>query len=125
MSVGLIDFLRNWGESLFTSKKAFISTQASIDCSHVLQIDGVDEYTAPADGAVCAYINDLITSGPSGFVSSIINDTTIQQMTYAINESGYKTLWQPVKKGDKVMFNRRTESPKNWAIKFYPTIGGG
>ena len=57
MSAKFIDFLRNWGESLFTSKKKFIAQQPLPNVLHSQQSvstgdGGYQDFVSPVDGFV-------------------------------------------------------------------------
>lgn len=114
-------------EAAFGKKKAFISNQAALDTSTLINIEG-DTFTAPSDGAVRAVIIDTYDGSlGSGYIS--ISGEAIKgmlnQVVYPTNASGQKVVWQSVAKGDKVSFARRNVNESKWYKTFFKTIGGG
>lgn len=121
MSVGLIDYLRNWGESLFTSKKAYIAQQSlpnAIESVITVPNDDTTHTTvSPIDGWACMRSDDG-------------NVTNYQLFTNEVHSviSTVGGIWFrgfiPVKKGDTVYY-RCHSSGAGAHLDFIRSIGGG
>lgn len=127
MSAKFIDFLRNWGESLFTSKKAYIAKQPLPGSFHSSQtITTTSEYQdfiSPVDGFASI---DTRTS-ESGIRFRLINerdaDTWIGQSFYKGTNATYSAC-VPVNKGDKVRLTY-TKTGSQLLLNWIRSIGGG
>lgn len=123
--MSLIDYLRNWGESLFTSKKAYISQQAAIgsEDSQVTITQSGQEIVAPCDGY--AFINMTpISATRNSFLSAISERLAHQHEATVVGYSA--RLHIPVKKGEKVQilyigFEQTTSA----VCRFFSLVGGG
>ena len=115
MSVGLIDFLRGWGESLFTTKKAYISNQAMpSDSVQEYEYENISEqaFVAPSDGYLT--IGSGVSNGSGHCVCWGGIETAV-----ASNEN--TAIFAPMKKGQTRYF-----SVTNYRfVRFIPTVGGG
>ena len=120
MSVGLIDFLRGWGESLFTSKKAYISNQAMPSTSEisVSASEGEGSFTAPTDGYLVLGASRKTSSDFA--VVNIWNNIN----TCSVSSAGYgqSRAYVPCKKGKTVQFSIIGNVDRS---AFISTIGGG
>ena len=102
MSAKFIDFLRSWGESLFTSKRAFIPEQTAPEAGYV-RINGIG--LKVAESAVQVAMDSIVQTQFSGWANS------------SLNASLY------VGKGQKVSF--WGSGVNNVKAYFVSTIGGG
>lgn len=120
MSVGLIDYLRNWGESLFTSKKAYIAQQSLPTESFVSQVsvpndEGDHSYISPIDG----WVQYIPTNG------STTNVQLHYQNVHSVMASGTPFTFYgfvPVQKGVAVIARSSGDSG---VLLFIRSIGGG
>lgn len=121
MSVGLIDYLRNWGESLFTSKKAYIAQQSLPNTQQ-------SEITVPNDDTTHETVSPI-----DGWACMISNDGNVENFQLYTNEihsviSSSTPCWFrgfiPVKKGDVVNY-RCYSSGAGAHLDFIRSIGGG
>ena len=128
MSVGFIDFLRNWGESLFTSKKKFIAQQPLPNVLHSQQSvstgDGVyQDFVSPVDG----FVTIDTEQKESGIRFRMMVKKTAG---YLVGTSFYKgtdstySAYLPVSKGDTVSFTY-TKSNSSLLLSWISSIGGG
>ena len=128
MSVGLIDFLRNWGESLFSSKKAFVAHQSMPDDSSVTTVSqsgqDVTDYIAPFDGYAVLMAN-ATNSGSIGLglYSGSQNYGTV--LTAPVDAGHTNSLIKPVAKGNSVRYYTYRNNLKDITLKFVRSIGGG
>lgn len=121
MSAKFIDFLRNWGESLFTSKKAYIAQQSLPNTQESVITVPNDDTThttvSPIDGWACMNSNDGNVDNFQLFTNEIHS---------LISLPG--TFWFrgfiPVKKGDVVNY-RCSGSSSGAILRFIRSIGGG
>lgn len=115
--MSLIERLRDWGESLFTSKKAFVAHQAlpqgNIERVTV-QLQNVDgwTYTPPEDG----YLAADIYSADQVFLHSGV-------LSY-LDAGDRKGIYLPVRKGENVSVGSANHSSSS-SLYFFPLIGGG
>ena len=117
MIVGLIDFLRNWGESLFSSKKEFIAAQAMpAESSTEYSYESTDSvtFTAPSDGYLT--IGASQANGETriicwGGVESTIADKSGEALA----------VFSPMRKGQVKYFSVSAYR----FVRFYPLVGGG
>lgn len=124
MSAKFIDLLRNWGESLFTSKKAYISNQA-LPSDSVISIgapttDVYFEYTAPSDGYIVARI-----VGATDCQTVQIETRTIPGV-WTSNDNIKCSVWGtyiPVRKGQVTKTLVRYDAPGLSQMLFVPTVG--
>ena len=121
--MSLIDSLRSWGESLFTSKKAYIAQQAMPSENSITLIDSDNtasyEYIAPADGYMwisTKYKNE------SGIVQLYDETAEYSYQTEKQNSNARLKFMIPVRKGDKV---QKTGTLTVDLLKFIYSIGGG
>lgn len=115
--MNLIDKLRDWGESLFSSKKAFVAHQALPQGNIgrvVVQLQNADgwTYTPPADG----YLSADIFSADQVFLHSGL-------LSY-VDAGDRKGVILPVRKGENVSVGSANYSQTS-ALYFFPLIGGG
>ena len=120
MSAKFIDFLRNWGESLFTSKKAYIAQQSLPTESFVSQVSVPNDesnhsYISPIDG----WVQYMPTSG------SATNVQLHYQNVHSVMASGTPFTFYgfvPVQKGVAVIARSSGDSG---VLLFIRSIGGG
>ena len=120
MSVGLIDYLRNCGESLFTSKKAYIAKQSLPTESFVSQVSVPNDesnhsYISPIDG----WVQYMPING------SATNVQLHYQNVHSVMASGTPFTFYgfvPVQKGVAVLA-RSSGDPG--VLLFIRSIGGG
>ena len=118
--MSLIDKLRDWGESLFTSKKTYIAQQSlpmSVGYSDQIIPDGTEtvDVTAPCDGWV-----NLISGSLNGKNYQLYTEGA--QFFLAGNFNCWYRATIPVKKGDVVhVHSEGTQS----TLRFVRSIGGG
>ena len=118
--MSLIDKLRDWGESLFTSKKTYIAQQSlpiSVGYSDQIIPDGTEtvDVTAPCDGWV-----NLISESLNGRNYQLYTEGA--QFLLAGNFNCWYRASIPVKKGDVVhVHSEGTQS----TLRFVRSIGGG
>ena len=124
MSAKFIDFLRNWGESLFTSKKAFIAnTNAPNWAEKITVYSGTSAnqvtQTAPSDGFYQQHVN--------GYPSQGYNDISAPNETRAfVANMPESSALVRVAKGDRVTMSVLSfDSIVSRTIAFIPCIGGG
>lgn len=126
--MSLIDSLRNWGESLFNSKKAFIVQQTYLDYSKnvVIRNDTINTaeniaYVAPGDGVIVSYLNDKTS------INGIM--TTLSSMSLvnfgAVTGAASTATFAPVKKGESVTIFTKTFDYANRVVRYIPYLGGG
>lgn len=119
MSVGLIDYLRGWGESLFTSKKAFIAQQSlpntKVSVITVPNDDTTHATVSPIDGWACMISND----GNADNFQLFTNET---HSLIALTGRFWFRGFIPVKKGDTVNYRC---SGSGAHLDFIRSIGGG
>lgn len=119
MSVGLIDFLRNWGESLFTSKKAYIAQQSLPNAKEseitVPSDDTTRTTVSPIDGWACMISND-------GKVVNFQLFTNEVHSVIALTTPYWFRGFIPVKKGDTVNY-RCSGSGAGAHLDFIRSIG--
>lgn len=114
-------YLKSWGESLFTSKKNFISEQAMPSGTIVSEISVTSTeqnqtVVAPCDG----YVGLSATSGTASTID--ILSSGLQQSISVNGMSGWLTQMLPVKKGSNVSYRLYGS---NGTLRFVKTIGGG
>ena len=128
MSAKFIDFLRNWGESLFTSKRAYISNQAMPgDTDVIVSANPAStnpvRFVAPSDGYV--YVSDR---GVNNQVSSLeVNHADYGPFgtrSFGDGNSIIRLIF-PVKKGRSVDINFSNTALTDIVCRFRATIGGG
>lgn len=115
--MSLIERLRDWGESLFTSKKAFVAHQALPQGNSgrvTVQLQNVDgwTYTPPEDG----YLAADIYSADQVFLHSGV-------LSY-LDAGDRKGIYLPVRKGENVSVGSANHSSSS-SLYFFPLIGGG
>ena len=128
MSAKFIDFLRSWGESLFTSKRAYISNQAMPGDTDVIVSANPSStnpvrFVAPSDGYV--YVSDR---GVNNQVSSLeVNHADYGPFgtrSFGDGNSIIRLIF-PVKKGRSVDINFSNMALTDIVCRFRATIGGG
>ena len=128
MSAKFIDFLRNWGESLFTSKRAYISNQAMPGDTDVVVSANPSStnpvrFVATSDGYV--YVSDR---GVNNQVSSLeVNHADFGPFgtrSFGDGNSIIRLIF-PVKKGRSVDINFSNTALTDIVCRFRATIGGG
>lgn len=129
MSAKFIDFLRSWGESLFTSKKAYISNQAMPDDNLVVDIQqntsgDITEFIAPYDGYAMVRASTKQT-GSIGLGIYSDNEAYQTTMTVQSNPGQLNALLKPVSKGSVVCLHAYRANLNLISMKFISTIGGG
>ena len=120
MSVGLIDFLRSWGESLFTSKKAYIAQQSLPTEPFVSQVsvpndESSHSYISPIDG----WVQYIPTNGSANNVQLHFRNL------HSVMASGTPFTFYgfvPVQKGVTVI---ALSSGDPGVLLFIRSIGGG
>ncbi len=121
MSVGLIGYLRNWGESLFTSKKAYIAQQSlpnTQESSITVPNDDTTHATvSPIDGWACMRSDD-------GNVKNFQLFTNEIHSVISLSTPYWFRGFIPVKKGDVVNY-RCFGSGAGAHLDFIRSIGGG
>lgn len=122
MSVGLIDFLRGWGESLFTSKKAYIAQQSLPNAQEsVITVPNEStEYTtvSPIDGWACMISND----GNLGNFQLFTNEI---HSVISVPTPFWFRGFIPVKKGDTVNYRCSGSGSTGGKLSFIRSIGEG
>lgn len=124
MSAKFIDFLRNWGESLFTSKKAYISNQAMPSTSSInVDIGSAgtisNQFVAPETG----YMIFNGTTQRLGQQTQMWNSGNFNPKATAPNSTSIVN-WLPVAKGQVISFYYDT-GMTDITIRFFRSIGGG
>lgn len=113
MSAKFIDFLRNWGESLFTSKRAYISNQAMpSDSAQEYEYENTVEQTfvAPSDGYLT--IGSGVSNGSGHTVCWGGIETTV-------GSDENTAVFAPMKKGQTRYFSVTSYR----FVRFIPTVG--
>lgn len=119
MSVGLIDFLRNWGESLFSSKKAFIAKQAMPSTQRGINVQispTMKNYVAPSDGFLA-----LLTEDSNGY-AECRNESA--EYLYSRSNGNSASAYIPMAKGQAATYRQSQNGEGYCYAKFIPLIGG-
>ena len=121
--MSLKDKLRSLIEATFTSKKAYISSQAMPDAI-TIDLTGFNssqhDYVAPTDGFACVRYN-----GSAESVECDVYCNTSGLRSLASNNNGWTASWIQVKKGTTVTYRSTGDTASNRQFLFSPTIGGG
>ena len=126
--MSLIDYLRNWGESLFTSKRAFIpeqtapeteSVDVSLSATSASSWSNLGTYYAPKAGYV--RINGLGLKVAESAVQVAMDSIVQTEFSGWANSSLNASVY--VGKGQKVSF--WGSGVNNVKAYFVSTIGGG
>ena len=123
--MSLIDSLRNWGESLFASKKAYIAAQAMPGNSSIsinVSAGARTEYTTPSDG----YVNFQAKANKKNVVSwlQVWGDQLAQTVNANLNSSDELSINLPFKKG-AIVYLSNGGGLVNLSAKFVYLVGGG
>lgn len=123
--------LRNWGESLFTSKKAFIAEQSlpqfqvaseqSVVCT-----EGYEQLTPTINGYVSIEAIDSDTNCRFRACLKDPNDTTdlISSSNYKWSTAIY-SVYLPVRKGGKVVMVYSNDNAHPLRVRWISNMGGG
>ncbi|GEM_PF-6603531 len=122
--MSLIDSLRNWGESLFSSKKAYIAAQAMPSLSSIDVPIGEagsvnNKFIAPESGYVV--FNGSASEG--GKTQQMWNAGNFNPKSISPMATSF-TNWMPVNKGDTITFYYDT-GLTDLSMRFYRAVGGG
>lgn len=117
--MSLKDLISTLIESVFTSKKSYISAQAFPQEANRIDINKqtTGNYTAPCDGYFGIYVQDDFT-----FIDLYSESNGSRKTTFRVsngNLSGSGTV--PVRKGDRANWNGNKEPSELW---FIPSEGG-
>ena len=125
--MSLIDKLRDCGESLFSSKKAFVAHQAMPDDSSVTTISqsgqDVTDYIAPFDGYAVLTAN-ATNSGSIGLGLYSGSKNYGAVLTAPVDAGQTNSLIKPVAKGNSVRYYTYRNNLKDITLKFVRSIGG-
>lgn len=115
----LKDLLQSLIESVFTSKKGYISAQAFPQEESRIELSKKNggNYTAPCDGYFGIYVQDDFT-----FIDLYSESNGGRKTSFRVsngNLSGSVTI--PVRKGDRAQWNGNKEPSELW---FIPSEGG-
>lgn len=126
--MSLIDKLRDWGESLFNSKKAFISRQAMPDDGSITTVSqsgqDVTDYVAPFDGYAVLTANATM-SGSIGMGIYSASESYGTILTVPVSAGQTNSLIKSVAKGSTVRYYTYRSNLKDITLKFVRSIGGG
>lgn len=120
--MSLIDSLRSWGESLFTTKKAYIAQQSSPQSTPSSTIECVKGTWGQATSPIDGYANIYATNGASA--GNLFLQSNERKCRLGTASSGDAGLIMSVSKGEAISYWVDTMF-ENCSISYFKKIGGG